>query len=167
MAPTARVDRLFITSGGLSSLLSRLERAGLIARVWRGLYLVPRRLPLGGKWSPDEALALNTLMAAKQGRYQICGPNAFNFHGFDEQNPARVYAYHNRISGERQIGTVAGQADARVEGAARRDGPVGVAQVLYPHARLRHVGPVAPRHEGRSPLDPGRRANATLCPDWP
>lgn len=88
-------------------LLSRLERAGLIARVWRGLYLVPPRLPLGGKWNPDEALALNTLMAAKQGRYQICGPNAFNFHGFDEQIPARVYAYNNRLSGERQIGTVA------------------------------------------------------------
>jgi predicted transcriptional regulator of viral defense system len=86
-------------------LLSRLERAGLIARVWRGLYLVPPRLPLGGKWNPDEALALNTLMAAKQGRYQICGPNAFNFHGFDEQIPARVYAYNNRLSGERQIGT--------------------------------------------------------------
>jgi len=88
-------------------LLSRLERAGLIARVWRGLYLVPRRLPLGGKWSPDEALALNTLMAARQGRYQICGPNAFNFHGFDEQISARIYAYNNRLSGERQIGTVA------------------------------------------------------------
>ena len=35
-------------------LFSRLARAGMIARVWRGLYLVPPRLPLGGKWSPDE-----------------------------------------------------------------------------------------------------------------
>ncbi len=89
------------------NLLSRLARAGWIVRVWRGLYLVPRKLPLGGKWSPDEILALNTLMEARRGRYQICGPNAFNRYGFDDQIPNRVYAYNNRISGERTIGAVA------------------------------------------------------------
>jgi predicted transcriptional regulator of viral defense system len=87
-------------------LLSRLARAGLIARVWRGLYLVPPRLPLGGTWSPDEALALTTLIAARDGRYQICGLNAFNRYGFDEQIPNRVYAYNNRLSGSRRIGSV-------------------------------------------------------------
>jgi predicted transcriptional regulator of viral defense system len=86
------------------NLLSRLARAGWIARVRRGLYLVPRTLPLGGKWSPDEVLALNTLMDDVKGRYQICGPNAFNRYGFDEQVPAQVYAYNNRISGERSVG---------------------------------------------------------------
>lgn len=89
------------------NLLSRLARAGWIVRVWRGLYLVPRKLPLGGKWSPDEILALNTLMDARRGRYQICGPNAFNRYGFDDQIPNRVYAYNNQISGERTIGAVA------------------------------------------------------------
>jgi predicted transcriptional regulator of viral defense system len=88
-------------------LLSRLAKAGLIARVWRGLYLVPPRLSLGGKWSPNEVLALNTLMEAQEGRYQICGPNAFNHYGFDEQVPTRVYAYNNRLSGDRVIGAVA------------------------------------------------------------
>jgi predicted transcriptional regulator of viral defense system len=88
-------------------LLSRLAKAGLIARVWRGLYLVPPRLPLGGSWSPDEILALNTLMKDQEGSYQICGPNAFNRYGFDEQVPTRVYAYNNRISGDRRIGSVA------------------------------------------------------------
>lgn len=88
------------------NLLSRLARAGWVARVKRGLYLVPRTLPLGGKWSPDEALALNALMTDVKGRYQICGPNAFNRYGFDEQVPARVYAYNNRISGERSVGAV-------------------------------------------------------------
>lgn len=87
-------------------LLSRLSRGGLIARVRQGLYLVPSRLPLGGAWTPDEAPALNTLMEDRGGRYQICGPNAFNRYGFDEQIPTRVYAYNNRISGERMIGTV-------------------------------------------------------------
>jgi len=87
-------------------LLSRLARAGLIARVRRGLYLVPQRLPLGGKWSPDEALALNTLMKDKGGRYQVCGPTAFNRYGLDQQVPTRIYAYNNQISGERRIGSV-------------------------------------------------------------
>ncbi|HSW01949.1 MAG TPA: type IV toxin-antitoxin system AbiEi family antitoxin domain-containing protein [Sedimentisphaerales bacterium] len=100
-------EPLHLTNTQERELLSRLERAGLIARVYRGLYLVPPRLPLGGKWSPDEALALNTLMAEKQGRYQICGPNAFHLYGFDEQIPARMYAYNNRLSVERQIGAVA------------------------------------------------------------
>jgi len=88
-------------------LLSRLARAGVIARVRRGLYLVPPRLPLGGKWTPGEILALMTLIEDRGGRYQICGPNAFNRYGFDEQVPNRVYAYNNRISGERAVGSVA------------------------------------------------------------
>ncbi len=87
-------------------LLSRLSRAGMIARVWRGLYLVPPRLPLGGVWSPDEGLALATLMAVRDGGYQICGLNAFNRYGFDEQMPNRVYVYNNRLWGDRRIGSV-------------------------------------------------------------
>lgn len=88
-------------------LLSRLARAGMIARVRRGLYLLPPRLPLGGKWSPGEILALDTLMKEHGGRYQICGPNAFNRYSFDDQVPTRVYAYNNRLSGDRKIGSVA------------------------------------------------------------
>jgi predicted transcriptional regulator of viral defense system len=84
-----------------------MSRGGLIARVRPGLYLVPPQLPLGGSWSPDETLALNTLMEDRQGRYQICGPNAFNRYGFTTQVPNRIYAYNNRISGERTIGAVA------------------------------------------------------------
>jgi predicted transcriptional regulator of viral defense system len=87
-------------------LFRRLARGKLIARVRPGLYLVPQRLPLGGSWSPDEILALNTLIEDRGGRYQICGPNSFNRYGFDEQVPARVYAYNNRISGERSVGSV-------------------------------------------------------------
>ena len=87
-------------------LFSRLAKAGLIARVWRGIYLVPSKLPLGGIWTPDETLALNTLMNEQKGRYQICGANAFNRYGFDEQVPTRVYAYNNRLSGDRRIGSV-------------------------------------------------------------
>jgi len=95
-------------------LLSKLSRKGLIARVIRGLYLLPPRLPLGGTWSPDEASAIKALMNArlngngadKPGLYQISGPNAFNRYGFDEQVPVRVYLYNNRFSGDRRVGAV-------------------------------------------------------------
>lgn len=87
-------------------LFRRLVRGGLIARVRPGLFLVPPRLPLGGAWTPSEAEALNALMEDAQGRYQICGPNAFNRYGFNDQIPNRVYAYNNRISGNRRVGMV-------------------------------------------------------------
>jgi predicted transcriptional regulator of viral defense system len=87
-------------------LFRRLARGGLIARVRPGLYLVPPRLPLGGAWTPSDAEALNTLLEDAGGRYQICGANAFNRYGFDDQIPNRVYTYNNRISGDRQIGAV-------------------------------------------------------------
>jgi len=87
-------------------LFRRMARGGLIARVRPGFYLVPARLPLGGAWTPDETLALNTLIGDQKGRYQICGPNAFNRYGFDDQIPNRVYAYNNRISGDRTIGVI-------------------------------------------------------------
>jgi predicted transcriptional regulator of viral defense system len=87
-------------------LLSRLARAGWIARLWRGVYLVPPRLPLGGRWTPDESQALRALMALHDGRYQICGPNAFSHYGFDEQIPNRLYAYNDRLSGSRRVGAV-------------------------------------------------------------
>ncbi len=97
---------LRLTSDQERRLLSRLSCGGLIARVRQGLYLVPQQLPLGGAWTPGEGLALNTLMEDRSGRYQICGPNAFNRYGFDNQVPNRIYAYNNRISGRRAIGSV-------------------------------------------------------------
>jgi predicted transcriptional regulator of viral defense system len=88
-------------------LFSRLARRNLIARVRRGLYLVPSRLPPGGKWSPSEFLALTALIEDRGGRYQICGPSAFSRYGWDDQIPNRLYAYNNRLWGERKIGSAA------------------------------------------------------------
>src|SRR5882672_9208110 len=85
-----------ITSQQEEELLRRLARGRLIARVRRGLYLIPSRLPVGGSWSPDEVLAPNTLIEDRGGRYQICGPNAFNRYGFDDQIPTRAYDWIRR-----------------------------------------------------------------------
>jgi predicted transcriptional regulator of viral defense system len=120
-------------------VLSRLSQAGMITRVWRGVYLVPLRLPLGGKWSPGEFLALETLMATVGGRYQVCGPNAFNRYGFDEQVPNRLYAYNNRLSGERRVGSVTLMliqvADERLGETEMFQTPDGVTVVYSSRAR--------------------------------
>lgn len=97
---------LQITVRQEQALLSRMAGRGLIAQVRRGLYLVPPRLPLGGLWTPDEAVALDAIMGDKGATYQITGPNAFQRYGYDEQIPARIYAYNDKISGERTVGQV-------------------------------------------------------------
>jgi predicted transcriptional regulator of viral defense system len=100
------VRLLGITAEQERKVLSRMARRGLAARVRRGLYLLPTVLPLGGRWSPGEALALATLMQDRDAQFQICGPNAFHRYGWDEQVPNRLYAYNNRISGDRSVGKV-------------------------------------------------------------
>ena len=100
------VAALRITAKQERELLSRMARASLIASVRKGLYLFPEKLPLGGVWSPDEATAINALMADRQARYQITGPVAFNRYGYDEQIPSRVALYNDALDGERRIGRV-------------------------------------------------------------
>ena len=87
-------------------LLSRMTRAGLIIRLTSGVYLVPQRVPPGGKLAVSEYYILSRLMEVLKGRYQISGPNAFRFYGFDDQIPNKVYVYNNRICGERRIGNI-------------------------------------------------------------
>lgn len=121
-------------------VLSRLARAGVIARLKRGVYLFPSRLPLGGAWTPDEFLILRELMqACAAGRYQLCGWQAFNRYGFSEQIPTRVYAYNNRLYGDRTIGgqpfTFIKVADERLGGTAITRTPEGVEMVLPATAR--------------------------------
>lgn len=109
---------LHITAKQERELLSRMARSRLIVNVRKGLYLFPARLPLGGVWTPEEAVAINTLMADKQARYQITGLCAFNRYGYDEQVPSRITIYNNALSGERTIGrtnlTLVKVGDARL-----------------------------------------------------
>lgn len=100
------LEPLGLTKTQEIELFRRLTRGRLIARVRPGLYLVPDRLPLGGAWTPDEIQALNALIQDKNGKYQICGLNAFNRYGYDEQIPNRIYAYNDKISGDREIGSI-------------------------------------------------------------
>jgi predicted transcriptional regulator of viral defense system len=85
-------------------LLSRLARSGVIIRLKRGAYLVPPRMPAGGRWSVSAHFILAQLMAVLQGRYQVSGPSTFYHYGFTSQVPNRLYVYNDRICGERRIG---------------------------------------------------------------
>lgn len=100
---------LDITESQERDLLRRLANSGWIVRLKRGTYLVPPRIPAGGKYSPGVALILQALMDEVSGKYQICGPTAFNFYNFDDQIPSVTYVYNNRISGSRTIGRLAFQ----------------------------------------------------------
>jgi len=107
---------LGITESKERSLLHRLSKSGWIVRLKRGVYLVPPRIPAGGKYSPGVALILQKLMEQQDGRYQICGPSAFNFYGLDDQIPSVTYAYNNRISGSRTIGNLSFQLTKVADG---------------------------------------------------
>ena len=107
----------FIFSGEIASaldinteqewkLLNRMSTSGLIIRLKRGVYLVPSRMPAGGRWTVSGYYLLSRLMEVIQGRYQISGPSAFNFYTFDNQVPNRIYAYNDRIFGEKEIGGI-------------------------------------------------------------
>jgi predicted transcriptional regulator of viral defense system len=100
---------LNITGSQERDLLRRLSNSGWIVRLKRGVYLVPPRIPAGGKYSPGVALIIQTLMGKVNGKYQICGSTAFNFYNFDDQIPSVTYVYNNRISGSRTIGRLAFQ----------------------------------------------------------
>lgn len=100
------VDPLGLTAKQERELFSRMARSGLIAKARRGLYLVPPRLPLAARWTPDAAQALEALITLAGGRYQVCGPSAFHLFGFSDQVPQVTHAYNNRISGARTVGVV-------------------------------------------------------------
>jgi predicted transcriptional regulator of viral defense system len=105
----------FISSGEIASaldisaeqewkLLNRMATSGLIIRLKRGAYLVPSHMPAGGRWTVSGYYILSKLMDVMKGQYQISGPNAFHFHGLDDQVPNRIYVYNDRIFGEKEIG---------------------------------------------------------------
>ena len=74
-----------------------------------------------------------------EGRYQLCCWQVFNRYGYTEQVSARVYAYNNRLTGDRTIGgqtfTFIKVADERLGGTTRTRTPDGVEVALPTRAR--------------------------------
>jgi predicted transcriptional regulator of viral defense system len=125
---------LGITGPQEIDLFRRLSKSGWIVRLKRGVYLVPLRIPAGGKYGPGAALILQKLMEEEDGKYQVCGPTAFNFYSLDDQIPSVTYVYNNRISSSRTIGNLAFQfikiADERLGATNVLRTPEGV-EVIY------------------------------------
>ena len=88
---------------GLSSkqeadLFYNLSSSGVIVKLWRGLYLVPPRIPLGGSWSPSPYLVISKYMRNLNARFQISGPAIFNLYGYSDQVSAWFTVYNNKVS---------------------------------------------------------------------
>ena len=79
-------------------LLSRMSQQGLIVRLRRGLYMVPARVPPGGRWSPGDYRLVYALMEDAGASYQIGGAIAFHQYGFDDQVPNEITVYNDKIS---------------------------------------------------------------------
>jgi predicted transcriptional regulator of viral defense system len=95
-----------ITKNCEAKLFSRLTRSKLILRLTKGIYLVPRNLPPGGKWGPNPLWVLARLMKFYKAKYQITGFSAFHKYGFITQVPNNFTVYNTRISATKKIGGI-------------------------------------------------------------
>ena len=81
-----------------ADLLYNLSSNGIIVKLWRGLYLVPQRLPLGGSWSPSPYLVINKYMQNVGAKFHISGQAVFNLYGYSDQVSAWFTIYNDKIS---------------------------------------------------------------------
>ena len=88
-------------------MVDRMNRKGVLVQLQRGLYLIPAKLPPGGRWTPAPAVILRHLFEAKGGEWQETGPSAFHFHGLTEQIPNTTTVYNTRFSQRTEIAGLA------------------------------------------------------------
>jgi predicted transcriptional regulator of viral defense system len=74
----------------VDQVLSRLARKGVIRRLRRGLYDVPRQNPVLGTLSPDPIVVAQAAAASGSSRLQASGAYAANLLGLSEQVPGRI-----------------------------------------------------------------------------
>jgi len=86
--------------------LSRMTTKGFIIRLKRGVYVVPKKIPPGGKWQPSSYYLIALLMQVINANYYIGGPSIFNDYGLTEQIPNTVTAYNDKISGTKILGNL-------------------------------------------------------------
>ena len=94
---------LRLTNVQCRQLLDRLNKRGMIVQLQRGLYLLPAKLPPGGKWTPAPQVILRHLFEAKGSDWQETGAGAFHFHGLTEQVPNTTTVYNTLFSGRDRI----------------------------------------------------------------
>jgi predicted transcriptional regulator of viral defense system len=98
------VKQLGFTKRQEESLLYSLGKKQRIAKIRRGLYLVPRNIPLGGKWKPSPLIVVAVLMRELGATaWQLTGGVAFQRHGLSQQMSSRIDVYNDKLSGVKTI----------------------------------------------------------------
>jgi len=90
-------------------LLSSLVKKGSIIRLKREIYLVPQKMPPGGKWQPESLYIVSHFMALYEAKYYVGGLYAFNHYGLSEQIPNIITVYNDKLSGRKKLGNLAVQ----------------------------------------------------------
>ena len=85
-------------------LMKRMGKKGLAISLRKGLWLLPRTLPPGGRWTPAPAVVLKHFFEAAGGNYQETGQGAFQYHGLSDQMANITTVYNTRLSGRSRIG---------------------------------------------------------------
>ena len=93
----------FVKVSGISSkqeanLLYNLSSKGLILKLWRGLYLTPKRIPINGQYLPSPYLIISKYMRNMNAKFQISGPSIFNLYGYSDQISSWFTVYNNKVS---------------------------------------------------------------------
>lgn len=86
------------------NFLSRLTKKSTIIRLLPGIYLVPQKIPPGGKWQPDALYVISQFMKVVNANYYVSGLYAFNYYGLSEQIPNKLTVYNDKISAAKKFG---------------------------------------------------------------
>lgn len=86
------------------NLLDKMNRRGIIVQLKRGLYLLPQKLPPGGKWQPSADMAIWFFMKYRKAQWQETGATAFNYYGLTEQVANQTVIYNDKVSAKRKFG---------------------------------------------------------------
>ncbi len=82
-----------------ANLLYNLSSSGFIVKLWRGFYLIPKKIPSQGVWSPSPYLVINKYMEnAGAAKFHISGPAVFNKYGYTDQLSSWFTVYNDKIS---------------------------------------------------------------------
>ena len=92
------VKTMNLSSKQEADLLYNLSSSGFIGKLWRGFYLVPRKIPSRGLWSPSPYLVINKYMENAGAKFHISGQAVFNKYGYMDQLSSWVTVYNNKIS---------------------------------------------------------------------
>jgi predicted transcriptional regulator of viral defense system len=95
---------LRLTADQVRQLMTRVNRKGLAILLQRGLWLLPPKLPPGGRWSVPPDVILRHLFEAKGGDYQETGLGALQYQGLTDQVANVTTVYNTLFTGRRTIG---------------------------------------------------------------